>query len=82
VRLEGDETQVALRTYQHGRVIKEQSFSRSSVSGVRATNTGHVNGKPMKRINLIVDGKAKRVTWWTEGDTADVWAGDVNRALG
>jgi len=82
VRLEGDETQVALRTYQHGRVIKDQSFPRSSVSGVRATGTGHVNGKPMKRIDLIVDGKARRITMWTEGDAADVWAGDVSRALG
>ncbi|MCU0777820.1 MAG: DUF2244 domain-containing protein [Akkermansiaceae bacterium] len=82
VRLEGDETQVALRTYQHGRVLKEQSFPRSSVSGVRATGTGHVNGKPMKRIDLIVDGKARRITMWTEGDAADVWADDVNRALG
>lgn len=82
VRLEGDETQVALRTYQHGRVIKEQSFPRASVSGVRANRTGDVNGKPMKRIDLIVDGKAKRITWWTAGDVADVWAGDVCRALG
>ena len=82
VRFEGDETQVALRTYQHGRVIKEQSFPRSSVSEVRATRTGDVNGKPMKRIDLIVDGKAKRITMWTEGDAADVWAGDVCRALG
>jgi len=82
VRLEGDETQVALRTYQHGRVLKEQSFPRSSVSRVRATSTGHVNGKPMKRIDLIVDGKAKRITMWTEGDAADVWARDVCGALG
>ncbi len=82
VRLEGDETQVALRTYRHGRVINEQSFSRSSVSGARATHTGHVNGKPMKRIDLIVDGKAHRITRWTEGDVADVWVTDVCRALG
>ena len=82
MRLEGDETQVALRTYQHGRIIKEQSFPRSSVSGIRATHTGHVNGKPMKRIDLIVDGKAERITMWTEGDVADVWAADVTRALG
>lgn len=82
IRLEGDESQVALRTYQHGRVIKEQSFPRSSVSDVRATRTGHVNDKPMKRIDLIVDGKGKRVTQWTAGDIADVWVGDVCRALG
>lgn len=81
-RLEGDETQVALRTYQHGRVLKEQSFPRSSVSGARATSTGHMNGKPMKRIDLIVDGKAHRITRWTAGDAADVWADDVCRALG
>jgi uncharacterized membrane protein len=82
MRLEGDETQVALRTYQHGRIIKEQSFSRASVSGVRATHTGHVNGKPMKRIDLIVDGKAHRITPWTAGEDADVWADDACRALG
>jgi hypothetical protein len=82
VRLEGDETQVALRTYQHGRVIKEEAFPRSSVSGVRATGTGNMNGKPMKRIDMIVDGKARRITMWTAGDTADAWAADVTRALG
>ena len=82
VRLEGDETQVALRTYQHGRVIKELSFPRNSVREVRATRSGDVNGKPMKRIDLIVDGKAKRVTQWTAGDVADTWVGDVCRALG
>lgn len=82
VRLEGDEIQVALRTYQHGRVIKEQSFPRSSVSEVRATRSGHMNNKPMKRIDLIVDGKAKRITQWTESDVADVWVADVCRALG
>lgn len=82
VRLEGDETQVALRTYQHGRVIKEQSFPRSSVSGARATRTGAVNGKPMKRIDLIVDGKAQRITRWTDGAVADAWVNDVCRALG
>jgi uncharacterized membrane protein len=82
VRLEGDEAQVALRTYQHGRVIKEQSFPRSSVSGVRATRSGVMNGKPVKRIDLIVDGKAQQITGWTENDTADAWASDVCRALG
>jgi hypothetical protein len=82
VRLEGDETQVALRTYQHGRVIKEQSFPRASVREIRATRSGDVNGKPMKRIDLIVDGRAKRVTRWTAGDIADVWTADVCRALG
>jgi uncharacterized membrane protein len=82
VRLEGNETQVALRTYQHGRVIKEQAFPRSSVSGARATHTGHVNGRPMKRIDLMVDGKAQRIAGWTEGDVADVWVNDVCRALG
>jgi hypothetical protein len=82
LRLEGDETQIALRTYQHGRVVKEQSFPRSSVSGVRATGTGHVNGKPMKRIDLIVDGKAERIKFWAEGEVADAWAQDVSRALG
>jgi hypothetical protein len=81
-RLEGDETQVALRTYQHGRVIKEQSFLRFSVSEARATRCGDVNGKPMKRIDLIVDGKAHKITRWTEGDVADVWVADVCRALG
>jgi hypothetical protein len=81
-RLEADEIQVALRTYQHGRVIKEQSFPRESVREVRASGSGNSNGTPMKRIDLIVDGKAKRVTRWTAGDVADAWVADVCRALG
>ena len=82
VRLEGDEIQVALRTYRHGRVIKEQSFPRLSVSDIRATHSGDVNGKPVKRIDLIVDGKAHKITYWTENDIADTWVADVKRALG
>jgi hypothetical protein len=31
---------------------------------------------------MIVDGKAKRITQWTEGDVADVWVAHVCRALG
>jgi hypothetical protein len=81
-RLEGDEIQVALRTYQHGRVIKEQSFPRESVREARASRTGNANGTTMKRIDLIVDGKAKRITRWTAGDVADAWVADVCRALG
>jgi len=82
MRLEADETQVALRTYQAGRVIKEQSFPRGSVTGVRATRMGDANGKPMKRIDLIVDGRATRITRWTDGEVADVWVRDVCLALG
>ncbi len=81
-RLEGDEIQVAIRTYQHGRVIKEQSFPRKYVRDARASHAGNANGKPMKRIDLIVDGKAKRITRWTAGDVADAWVADVCRALG
>lgn len=82
VRLEGHETQVALRTYQHGRVIKEKSYPRATVSGVRATHAGNMNGRTMKRIDLIVEGRAQRITRWTDGEAADVWAADVCRALG
>lgn len=81
-RLEGDEMQVALRTYRQGRIIKEKSFPREAVSEVRATNSGSSNGKTMKRIDLIVNGKAQKISMWTEGEVADVWAADVSRALG
>jgi hypothetical protein len=82
VKLEGDETQIALRHYRHGRVIKERSFSRASVAGLKVTAAGHMNGRPMKRLDLIVNAKAERVTRWTQGDIADAWADEVNRALG
>lgn len=81
-RLEGDEAQVALRTYRQGRIIKEKSFPREAVSEVRATNSGSNNGKAMKRIDLIVSGKAQKISMWTEGEVANVWVADVSRALG
>lgn len=81
-RLEGDDSQISIRTFQQGRLIKERSFPRSSVTDVRTSNSGHANNKIMKRIDLIVDGKAERITRWTDGELADAWANDVRKAIG
>lgn len=82
-RLEADEAQVALRVYRNGRIVREsQTFPRGSVREVRATKSGAINDKPMKRIDLIVDGKAKPLARWVVGETADAWVAEVNGALG
>lgn len=82
IRLEGDETQVALRTYRLGRIIREEPFARPTVSRAVASHSGSVNGKSMKRIDLMVDGRAHKLAGWVTGDQADAWVENVNRALG
>lgn len=81
-RLEGDHSQIAVRTYRQDRLIKERNFTRSEVSDIRVSQSGHVNNRPMVRLDLIVSGKAERLANWLPADTSTPWAEQVRLTIG
>jgi hypothetical protein len=82
MRLEGEATQVFLRSYQRGVIVKEQTFSRTAIKGVIASRSGHMNNQEIKQIALIIDNKRIVLTRATAGSVADAWVAEVNRSLG
>jgi hypothetical protein len=82
MRLEGEATQVFLRSYQRGVIVKEQTFSRTAIKGVIASRSGHMNNQEIKQIALIIDNKRIVLTRATAGSVADAWVEEVNRSLG
>lgn len=81
-RIEGNAAEVSIRTYKRGLVLKDQSFPRAQVADMRTSNSGHNNGKPMKRVDLIVGDKVVKIASWMDGDAADAMAAEVREALG
>jgi hypothetical protein len=82
VRLEGSDSEVAVRTMRHGLVCRERSFPRHAVTDIRSVL--FMAGGPVaaKRIELIVDGKAERVALCVEASAADSVVAQVRAALG
>lgn len=81
-RIEGTTRHIAVRTMKKGIVLKEQLFDRAQVRDIRASETGQTNGKPMKKLELIVGDKAERIAWWMDGEKADAVVDEVRAALG
>ncbi len=79
--IEGSDSEIAIRTTQHGRVLKERVFPRANVSGIRSSTSGTSNGKAMKRLEIHVAGKAETVSHWIDGEKADELAEKVRNAL-
>jgi hypothetical protein len=82
MRIEGSDSEISLRTYSRGLVLKDRSFPRASVSDIRASLSGSSNGKSMKRLELIVGDKAEKMVNWIDGTIADEIVVQVRRALG
>ena len=81
-RIEGNSVEISIRTYKRGLVLKNKSFPRNSVTDVRASSSGSSNGKPMKRVELIVGDKSEKLASWMDGDAADELVAEVRAALG
>lgn len=80
-RIEGNSAEISFRTYQRGLVVKDRSFPRSAVTDMRATMFGSSNGKPMKRIELIVGDRSEKLSSWMDGDAADELVAEVRAVL-
>lgn len=81
-RIEGTTRHIAVRKVKKGLTLEEKLFDRAQVRDIRASETGQMNGKPMKKIELIVGEKAERIALWVDGDKADAVVDEVRRALG
>lgn len=82
IRIEGESTQVFIRHYRRGTVVKELAFARQEVTGVTATRSGHVNNQEIKQIALMIGNKRSVLTRATPANVAETWMNEVNRALG
>ena len=80
-KLEGNDLEVALRSYRHGRVWKEKTFPRQEITDIRASDSGTSNGKSMKRIELIIGDKVEPLARWIDGDAADTLVAEVRASL-
>ncbi len=81
-RIEGSRAAIAIRTYKRGFMTDEKSFPRDQVADIRASESGHDNGTPMKRIELIVGDRAERIADWLDGEKAEAIISEVREALG
>lgn len=81
-RIEGNATEISIRTYRRGLILKDKSFPRSDVTDIRAHLSGNSGSTPMKRVELIVGARAQKIATWIDGDKADVLVRTVREALG
>ena len=81
-RIEGNATEISLRTYRHGLILKDESFPRREVTDLRASLSGNSGSKPMKRLELIVGDRAVKLASWMDGDEADALVKAVREHLG
>jgi hypothetical protein len=81
IRVEGTDSEIAIRTYRFGRVLEERSFPRQTVADIRTSNSGSSNGKTMKRIELIADDRVETVASWMDSEKADAFAAEVRSAM-
>ena len=80
-RIEGTESEIAIRTSRHGLVLKERVFPRAAVTDIRAVVCGSSNSRTMKQMELIVGDTAEPVSRWTDGEKADELVNQVRSAL-
>lgn len=81
-RLEGNDSEIAIRTFKHGLVIKERSYPRASVTDFRTAASGSSNDRIKKRIEMIVGEKAETLAHWVDEEQADGFAAEARAALG
>lgn len=80
-RLVGSPTSISLKRLRHGTVIEERTFERSRFRDIRATVSGSVNGRPMKRIELILGDRSETIANWVAGEKADALVEEVRQAM-
>jgi len=80
-RLVGSPSSIALKCIRHGTVIEEKTFERRLFRDIRATVSGGVNGKPMKRIEMILGDRSETIANWVAGEKADALVEEVRQAM-
>ncbi len=81
-RLEGNSAEISLRTYKRGLIVKDRSFPRDSVSGIRATANGSSDRNSWKRVTLHAGGRSEKISTWLDGGEADRFIAEARALLG
>jgi hypothetical protein len=80
-KLEGNSDKIAIRTYRHNLIWKEQTFPRNTVTDIRAPDSGGSGGTIMKRLELTAGDHVIKLTDWTDSAAADAVVAAVRPAL-
>lgn len=80
-KLEGNATEIAVRTYRNNRVWQEKTYACDTVSDIRASQSGSSGSKVMKRIELIAGDEAIKLAGWIDGDAADALVAQIKPCL-
>lgn len=81
-RIEGNSSDISIRTYRRGLILKDKSFPRNQVTDIRTSESGSSGNTKMKRVELIVGDKAEKIASWMDGEKADSLAAEVRQAMG
>ena len=81
-RIEGNATEISIRTYRNGLILKDKSFLRREVTDIRSSVSGNSNSTTMKRVELIVGDRAEKLASWVDAGEADALVRQVRGALG
>lgn len=82
MRIEGSSSEVSIRSYKHGLVLNQRTYSRKDVSAVRSTVAGSSGNTQMKRVELIVAGKPVKLASWMDEEKADEMVNALRGSLG
>ncbi len=80
-RLIGSPTGISLKRLRHATVVEEKTFERRLFRDIRASVMGSVNGKPMKRIEMILGDRSETIANWVAGEKADALVEEVRQAM-
>ncbi len=79
---QGNSSTIIIRRLKAGRVLKEQSFPRQSVTDICSSISSITSGITTKRIQLIIGDKAETVANSIIADKADAVVAEVRQAMG
>ncbi len=81
-QFQGNSTTVTIRRLRAGRVLKEKSFPRQSVTDLRSSISSITDGITTKRIQLVIGDKAETVANSIIADKADAMVAEIRQAMG
>jgi hypothetical protein len=82
ITLEGNGSELFLRTTRFGRILSEQRFPYEQVRGLRTVSNGHVNEQPRYRLVLLAGGKSHTLKSYLSGEKCTEIINAVHRGLG
>ena len=80
-RIEGNASEISVRIYKRGLIVKDRSFPRERVEDIRSSVPANAGDSSIKRLDLIIGGEVVNLSKWMNGDDADAVVAEVRAAL-